>query len=394
MMKAKNSLAALAAVAAAMPVNADPVPTEKAISYRHSEYQEGDIPENRTFSEVVERYNIEVHQIGYRTPLSGDWYLRSEMQYETMTGASPMQTYQNSEGQSVVLMSGASIEEQRFDLKLSPTRYFDGSGRLGADGTLGATLALSTENDYDSVAIGTDATLSLFDKHTTLLGSLSVSYDMLSPTDPFLSESREEADGRVKRSFSLYEGVSQIINKRTVLQVGGGYTRLTGYLSDPYKFEDRRPGERTQFLIDSRLRRHYKVFAGAALHLDYRYVSDSWGIHSNTFDIAWAQKMSAGGLDIFLTPSVRYYRQTQASFYSVQASDNDMFTSSDYRLSSYGAVSAGLEARFVYRGFQLSVDWQQYSSSEDMMLLQVPEDEAPALVNYSILSVGIEYRRE
>ncbi|MEC8104804.1 MAG: DUF3570 domain-containing protein, partial [Pseudomonadota bacterium] len=106
------------------------------------------------------------------------------------------------------------------------------------------------------------------------------------------------------------------------------------------------------------------------------------------------QKMSAGRMDIFLTPSVRYYRQTQASFYSVDASGDEMFTSSDYRLSSYGAVSAGVEARFVYGGFQLSVDWQQYVSDEEMMLLQIPDEEAPALVNYSILSIGVEYRCE
>lgn len=393
-MKAKNSLAALAAVAAAMPGHADPVPTEKAISYRFSEYQEGEIPENRTFSPVLERYNIEVHQLGYRRPLSGNWYLRSEMQYETMSGASPMQTYQNTDGQSVVLMSGASIEESRFDLKLSPTRYFDGTGKGAIDGTLGGTLALSTENDYNSVSLGVDATLNLFDKHTTLLGSISTSYDMLAPTDATLSESRQAADGQVKRSISIYEGVSQVINKATVLQIGGGFTRLTGYLSDPYKLEDRRPDDRTQFLLDSRLRRYYKVLSGAAIHLDYRYISDSWGIHSNTIDLAWAQKMSAGRMDIFLTPSVRYYRQTEASFYSVDASGDEMFTSSDYRLSSYGAVSAGVEARFVYGGFQLSVDWQQYVADEEMMLLQIPDEEAPALVNYSILSIGVEYRRE
>jgi hypothetical protein len=217
---------------------------------------------------------------------------------------------------------------------------------------------------------------------------------MLAPTDAMLSESRQAADGQVKRSISIYEGVSQVINKATVLQIGGGFTRLTGYLSDPYKLEDRRPDDRTQFLLDSRLRRYYKVLSGAAIHLDYRYISDSWGIHSNTVDLAWAQKMSAGRMDIFLTPSVRYYRQTQASFYSVDASGDEMFTSSDYRLSSYGAVSAGVEARFVYGGFQLSVDWQQYVSDEEMMLLQIPDEEAPALVNYSILSIGVEYRRE
>ena len=138
-----NSLAALAAAAAPLAGQAEPVPTEQAVSYRFSQYQEADIPESRTFSDETTRYSIDIHQLGYRRPLAGQWYLNSELQYETMSGASPMQTYKNSEGQSAVLMSGASIDESRIDLKLAPTRYFEDT----VDGTLGGLLAISTENE-------------------------------------------------------------------------------------------------------------------------------------------------------------------------------------------------------------------------------------------------------
>jgi len=383
-----NSLAALAAAAAPLAGQAEPVPTEQAISYRYSQYQESDLPESRTFSDETGRYSIDIHQVGVRRPLAGQWYLTSELQYETMSGASPMQTYENSQEQSVVLMSGASIDESRYDLKIAPTRYFDDK----VDGSLGGLLAISTENDYDSVAIGTEGTLNLLDKHTTLLGSVTLSYDVLAPTDAFLSAARRDADGRVKRSFSLYEAVSQIINKDMVLQVGAGFTRLSGYLSDPYKLDDRRPGERSQYLADARLRHYFPVWAGAALHLDYRFYTDSWGVYSNTVETRWAQALNAGRVKFHLTPSLRYYRQTQASFYRITPAAEGEYSSSDYRLSSYGAVNAGLEARAAYGRWEVSFDWQQYVSSEDMMLLQVPDEEAPALVDYSIVSVGLEYR--
>lgn len=383
-----NSLAALAA-AAALPVHAESAPTESAISYRFSQYQESDLPEERTFSETTERYAIDVHQVGYRRPLAGDWYLRSELQYETMSGASPMQTYQNAEGQSVVLMSGASIDESRVDLKLAPTRYFSGK----VDGSLGGNLAMSFENDYQSVAVGADGTLNILDNHTTLLGSVSVSRDTLSPTDAFLSAEREAADGRMKRSFSVYQAVSQVIDQNNVIQVGGGFTRLSGYLSDPYKFEDNRPNERSQYTITAQYRRYMPVRSGAALHADYRFYSDSWGMVSNTFTARWAQKLEAGAVDFHITPMARYYRQTQAKFYSLNiAPPEGDFSSSDYRLSSYASINLGLEARAAYKRWELSFDFQQYLADEDMMIIQVPESETPALVDYTVVSVGIEYK--
>ena len=388
MKKTMNSLAALAAAAAPLAGQAEPVPTEQAVSYRFSQYQEADIPESRTFSNETARYSIDIHQLGYRRPLAGQWYLNSELQYETMSGASPMQTYKNSEGQSAVLMSGASIDESRIDLKLAPTRYFEES----VDGTLGGLLAISTENDYDSVAVGAEGSLNLMNKHTTLMGSLTLSYDVLAPTDEFLSEARGRADGRVKRSVSLYEGVSQVINKNLVLQIGAGFTRLSGYLSDPYKLDDHRPGERSQYLIDARVRHYFAVGGGAALHLDYRFYTDSWGIYSNTLETRWAQALNAGRFSFKLTPSLRYYRQTQASFYRLTPAEAGEYSSSDYRLSSYGAFNVGLAVSASYGRWQISGDIQQYMSSEDMMLLQTPDDEAPALVDYSIVSLGIEHK--
>ena len=383
-----NSLAALAA-AAALPVHAESAPTESAISYRFSQYQESDLPEERTFSETTERYAIDVHQVGYRRPLAGDWYLRSELQYETMSGASPMQTYQNAEGQSVVLMSGASIDESRVDLKLAPTRYFSGK----VDGSLGGNLAMSFENDYQSVAVGADGTLNILDNHTTLLGSVSLSRDTLAPTDAFLSAEREAADGRMKRSFSVYQAVSQVLNQNNVVQVGAGFTRLSGYLSDPYKFEDNRPNERSQYTITAQYRRYMPVRSGAALHADYRFYSDSWGMYSNTFTARWAQKLEAGAVDFHITPMARYYRQTQAKFYGLNiAPPEGDFSSSDYRLSSYASINFGLEARAAYKRWELSFDFQQYIADEYMMIIQVPESETPALVDYTVVSVGIEYK--
>ena len=388
----RNSLAALAA-AAVLPVQAESTPTDEIFAYRFSQYEEADAPAERTLTGTTERYQIDIHQFRYARPLAGDWYLNSEFQYETMSGASAIRTYRLPDGKSALIMSGASIDDTRYDLKLAPKRYFSGALNGELDGTLGANVALSLEDDYRSIALGADGTLELFNKQTTLIGSLSIAQDELSPSDAWISADRQRADGRGKKTVSLYEGVSQIIDKNRIVQIGAGYTRLSGYLSDPYRQEDRRPDERGQLTLTTQYRHFFPVLDGAALQADYRYYSDNWGIRSHTITARWAQTSLLSPFRFTLTPMLRYYRQTQADFYSLEyAPAADEFNSSDARLSSYGAFSYGLEGRVNYREWTLSIDWQQYYSSEDFALVQTTDNETPALVDYSIISIGIEFR--
>jgi hypothetical protein len=390
-MKKITALSALSAAALAIPSHGEVAPEDREISYRFSSYQEEDAPRERVFQGSLERYHIDVHQIGYRTPIGDSWYISSELQYETMSGASPTQTYEelddngNATGESVLLMSGASINEERTDFKIAPKKYFK-------DGTAGGLLAYSTENDYESIALGLDGTLEIFDKHTTLIGALSFSDDTINPTDADLFPSRKEADGKKKSSFSIYEGISQVINKYSVLQLGLGYTSLSGYLSDPYKFEDRRPDNREQLTFSAQHKQFINILDGAALLSNYRYYSDDWGIASHTIDVKWAQQFEFSNYQFIATPLLRYYTQTQADFYSLEQNPaDDQLNSSDARLSSYGAFTFGFTTELKIAQWSLHLDWQQYYSREDLALFDASDDEAPALVNFSTFTAGVDY---
>lgn len=384
-MKKLTTFGALSAAAMAIPSEAEVAPSDQILSYRYSSYQEADSPRERTFTPETGRYQIDVHQIGYRTPIGESWYLASELQYETMSGASPTQTYKD-DNKSVLTMSGASIEEQRIDIKLAPKKYL-------VHGSLGGLVALSKENDYQSFTLGTDGSLEIFNKHTTLIGSLSVSYDELSPTDVDLSTSRAAADGEIKRSFSIYEGISQVIDKHSTLQVGVGYTQLSGYLSDPYKFEDRRPDERDQFSLTAQYSHYRNLFDGAALHSSLRYYYDDWGISSHVLEVKWAQQFNLANYRFIITPLARYYTQTEADFYSLEKHPaDDQLNSSDYRLSSYGAITLGLTSEVKVSDWVIHLDWSQYTSRELLTLFAASDDETPALVNFTTFTVGVDYQ--
>lgn len=385
-----TTLTALSAAAMAIPGHSETIPDKKSIGVRYTSYQEADSPRERTFTPETERYQINILQVGYNGPLNENWYLNTELQYETLSGASPTRTYENEEGRSVLEMSGASIEEARTDIKVSPRHYFD-------SGTAAVTLSASTENDYDAYAIGTDGTLEIFDKHTTLIGAFSISKDTLSPTDPQLSTERQAAKGRSKQIISVYEGLSQIIDKYSTLQVGFGYTRLNGFLSDPYKFEDRRPGSRDQYVLSTQYKHFLDVMDGAALHGEYRFYRDDWGINSHTLGVRWAQQLSLWDHSFRITPLGRYYQQDKADFYSLTPDPDDdspgpEFRSSDYRLSTYGAITIGVAAEVPVGDWTIHFDWQQYFSRESWVITGAEDEETPGLVNFTTLTLGFDYR--
>ena len=79
------------------------------------------------------------------------------------------------------------------------------------------------------------------------------------------------------------------------------------------------------------------------MHLDYRFSTDSWGVNAHTFEASWHQPLGDGWQII---PRVRYYSQDSADFYAPVGTGEMLqqgVYSSDYRLSGFGAVSAGLK---------------------------------------------------
>jgi hypothetical protein len=184
-----------------------------------------------------------------------------------------------------------------------------------------------------------------------------VAFDEIQPTE-FNGGLLRNRDCGVKCSKTSQQyllGVSQVINKDTLVLSNITFTYSTGYLSDPYKSvafydnlqlidfkNDTRPREKFQFAWLTQYVRHFGSLNDAALHLDYRFSTDSWGVNAHTAELSWYQPIADGWV---ITPRVRYYSQGQADFYYVagtKAALQTGFYSSDYRLAGFGAVTAGL----------------------------------------------------
>ena len=198
-----------------------------------------------------------------------------------------------------------------------------------------------------------------------------------------------------RQDYGLNLGLTQVLSKNSLLTAGFGFTSSNGYQANPYKGVDiismtpsatmagywmesgynilaeRRPGERAQFTWNGSYQ-HYLEALQATAKLDYSFFHDDWGINAHTFELEWRQALGGGWS---FTPRGRYYSQTAADFftpYLINPTPQQLKTgsySSDQRLASYGALSAGATlGRDFARGLTFELGFEYYAHASDLTL--------------------------
>jgi len=376
-----SALAALTASALALPAlqtQAATAPVDNIVSYRYSSYMEDDAKDSEVASGSTKRYDIDIQQFRISAPVGKSFSVSFDALTEKMSGASPMGTQAGADGQPQLVMSGASISENRDDVTASITHY-------GEKMSTGFTAGQSSENDYEANYFGIDWEWEFNQKNSAFQIAYSQSDDEITPTDAVLFGRVQRAN---KETQTINLGLSQVLSKNSLIQYGLGFSEDSGYLSDPYKIDDARPSSRTRYTAIMRYRHFYKESNGA-LHFDYRYYNDDWDITSHTFNFAWHKNVSG---KIQLIPSFRYYSQTEANFYEPYkaAGNTNPYYSSDYRLSPYGAISAGLQFIHKFKHFSYTAKFERYESDKKYSFEKVAV-ENPGLVSYTLITVGFDF---
>lgn len=204
--------------------------------------------------------------------------------------------------------------------------------------------------------------------------------------------------------------LSQVVNKQLLVKTSLGYIRNSGYLANPYKAVDfvyvdfdqpvdvgqtnvptlyqtsveaaleKRPNIRNQGIWDIRAIQYVEPL-DASFRLGYRLFADDWGITAHTFDLDWVQPVVD---EWTVIPRFRYYSQNGAYFYQpyflfqgtppggnqFNLSDVPLKAySSDYRLSAYGAISAGLTVtKNIGKAVQLEAGFEYYTHQGDLRM--------------------------
>jgi hypothetical protein len=294
---------------------------------------------------------------------------------DTLTGASPNGAAPASTPQTFSQPSGKGAYttdpgELPLDDTFRDTRVALSGNYLfpvGGDGKL--DLGLNASNEFDFFSAGASARYShdLFNGNTTLSAGASFEADSVDPVGgvpdamgpmqpPGAGPAAGRASSESKNVMDVVLGLTQVIDPESLVQVNYSLSSSSGYHTDPYKIlsvvgadgeplryvYESRPDSRTKHALFARYKRF--VFARDVVDASYRFMTDDWGVQSNTVDTTYRWNFSETK---YLEPHLRWYTQTEADFYRVALDDGEENTlteaSADPRLGAFSGFTFGLK---------------------------------------------------
>ncbi|MCW8833670.1 MAG: DUF3570 domain-containing protein [Colwellia sp.] len=263
------------------------------------------------------------------------------------------------------------------------------------DLTASGGVHLSKEYDYLSLGINGNLAIDFDRKNTTFSLGFSYFQDTFTPEGgipkPFASMligdssdpgwDEEFAKTRIgseddKTTTDILLGITQVINRRMIMQFNYSYSMVDGYLTDPFKIMTvvDNDGLAQDYVYESRPDSRVKqsFYAQSLYHFDttvldvsYRYMWDDWEITSHTIDSRFRIPLSDSfGTESYLQPHFRFYQQGAADFYRPFMMENDpkpAFASADYRIGEMTAYTLGIKyGRLINNGHELSFRLEYY----------------------------------
>lgn len=219
---------------------------------------------------------------------------------------------------------------------------------LGATYTLGVNKfgvsgGVSRERNYESDFAALSVQREFFDRNTTLGLSYAINRDEI--------DTLKLADARpFPRDVSLDAvtlTAAQVLSPKLVAQGSLYFGRQQGYLAHPENIivnsdgsfaEEVHPGERQRAAVVGRLIRYFET--RSALHTDYRYYRDTWGISSHTAGLQWYQYFGPHWIGRI---GYRLYDQSSADFWNEHPDPAAPFKTIDGKLRPFTSHLYGLK---------------------------------------------------
>ena len=328
---------------------------------------------------------------------------------DVLTGATPNGAHATNSVQTFTTPSGSgSYTANPGETPLDDT-FHDTRAAFGADWTISLDrvskiiLGMNVSGEYDYFSLGVSSTYlrDFNNKNTTLAVGVAFNNDTVKPVGgvpidlaPMVAQgytlNRSGSDD-TKTLTDFLIGITQVVNRSTIMQLNYTYGMTDGYQNDPYKIvsvidpvtglpktaSGAAAGD-LPYVYESRpdSRTRNSLFFNTAHHLtedvinfSYRYYWDDWGITSNTLDLRYRYQLDGS----YLQPHVRYYAQDAADFYihdlklgtDVDATTGEVYrqhASNDYRLAKSMTSTLGLKyglplsknSEFAVRGEYIS----------------------------------------
>ncbi len=255
-----------------------------------------------------------------------------------------------------VIIGGSPYEEERTEQTL-------GFDYLRGKTTMNLSYTKSIENDYDADTISFGISQDFFGDLSTITMGYAEGSNLVGQrvsNNPKVFEDRASID---RKNYRV--GFSQVITKNATL--GFGWETITDEaaslnnsgvtLNNPYRsYSFGIPGTSRSFAQEkypktrtsnaASLRANYFLPFKAAIHAEYRWFQDSWGIRSDNYGLSYVHPIGDWILDF----RYRYYSQTKADFYRdmFDFADQFDFMARDKELSTYTSTSLGFSASYEF----------------------------------------------
>ncbi len=226
-----------------------------------------------------------------------------------------------------------------------------------------ATFGGKFSYEHDFLSVSGDAGISrdFNEKNTTLSIDLNGEFDSLHPIGgaPVAASDYalfEKGGGKNKDGAGLMLGLTQVMTRQWLSEFNLSVDRFKGYLNDPYKIisvvdaagdttgylYEKRPSERTRKSVFWQNR---AAWGRVTADLSLRYMFDDWQVRSDTAQVhvRWWNF----DRDRYIEPTVRWYRQTAADFYTPWLDSGGgrilNYASADARLGAFHAFTYGVK---------------------------------------------------
>ena len=309
---------------------------------------------------------------------------------DVLTGATPNGAHASTVPQTFTTPSGSGSYTTPAGETPLDESFHDTRVAAGADWTISLDrlsklilgINVSSEYDYISAGISTTYTRDFNNRTTTLTAGVAFNNDTINPVGgvpiefaPMVQQDlplNRNGSSETKTISDLIIGVTQIVNRKTIIQLNYTFGMTDGYQNDPYKIVtvvdpvtglptlptmaatgdlpyvyEKRPDSRQRNALFFNSAHH---LTEDVIHFSYRYFWDDWGITSHTLDLRYRYQLA----NSYLMPHVRYYSQDAADFYThnlklgtdidaATGTVSKQYASNDYRLAKSVTTTLGLK---------------------------------------------------
>ncbi len=267
----------------------------------------------------------------------------------------------------------------------SPFRETRRAVQLGAqtvvrDATLSVSGSSSREPDYIADALNVDLSHEVFGGMTTVSLGYTRGHDQVG------KKGLGWIDQALHWQYRL--GVTQILSPTWLVSLNAEAIADSGYLGSPYRVArvygaavpERNPRTRSSRALELRsIVDTSSWVARSSLRASVRGYADNWRIRAGTFELGGRKHLGPRWL---LDATLRYYRQSQALFYSDDATAETLYLSRNRQLSRFHDTAVG--ARFSY-------DWPGLAPGHKLVLTASAERMQYRFADFTDLRTGRPY---